>query len=237
MAKAMKFGSGKAKRYDEGGEIEVPEAGTGLKKETFKEAFKRARDRNAPDFEYNGKKYTTEYKEEKAARKAAALDKKPNESAAETARLSRAGRTESKSKAKAKDEDDISAPGTKIGSPTKSAAMESRGKAGSAGRIEPHFSQIKDVNPRSQISGPKSRGGGGGGGGGSRQLMLGSELDPKATMRSNRGPRDDDESRFADEGNPNFKRGGKVKKMASGGMARSASARADGCAIRGKTRA
>ena len=56
-----------------------------------------------------------------------------------------------------------------------------------------------------------------------------------------------DEARFADEGNPNFKRGGKVKakskmsyggkvkKMASGG--RSASARADGCAIRGKTRA
>lgn len=56
-----------------------------------------------------------------------------------------------------------------------------------------------------------------------------------------------DQARFADEGNPNFKRGGKVKpkakmsyggkvkKMASGG--KSASARADGCAIRGKTRA
>jgi hypothetical protein len=44
-----------------------------------------------------------------------------------------------------------------------------------------------------------------------------------------------DEARFADEGNPNYKRGGKVKKMASGG--KSASARADGCAIRGKTRA
>jgi hypothetical protein len=44
-----------------------------------------------------------------------------------------------------------------------------------------------------------------------------------------------DQARFADEGNPNYKRGGKVKKMASGG--KSASARADGCAIRGKTRA
>jgi len=54
-----------------------------------------------------------------------------------------------------------------------------------------------------------------------------------------------DEARFADEGNPNYRRGGKVKakmsyggkvkKMASGG--KSASARADGCAIRGKTRA
>lgn len=58
-----------------------------------------------------------------------------------------------------------------------------------------------------------------------------------------------DQSRFADEGNPNFKRGGKVKakakmcyggkvkKMSTGGKAKSASARADGCAIRGKTRA
>jgi hypothetical protein len=58
-----------------------------------------------------------------------------------------------------------------------------------------------------------------------------------------------DQARFADEGNPNYKRGGKVKakskmsyggkvkKMASGGKAKSASARADGCAIRGKTRA
>jgi hypothetical protein len=50
-------------------------------------------------------------------------------------------------------------------------------------------------------------------------------------------PSNADESRFADEGNPNYKRGGKVKKMASGGKAKSASARADGCAIRGKTRA
>jgi hypothetical protein len=34
-----------------------------------------------------------------------------------------------------------------------------------------------------------------------------------------------------------FKKGGSVKKMASGGRVKSASARADGCAIRGKTRA
>jgi len=56
-----------------------------------------------------------------------------------------------------------------------------------------------------------------------------------------------DEARFADEGNPNYRRGGKVKakmsyggkvkKMSTGGKAKSASARADGCAIRGKTRA
>ena len=34
-----------------------------------------------------------------------------------------------------------------------------------------------------------------------------------------------------------FKKGGKIKKMASGGKVKSASSRADGCAIRGKTRA
>ena len=34
-----------------------------------------------------------------------------------------------------------------------------------------------------------------------------------------------------------LKKGGKIKKMASGGKVKSASARADGCAIRGKTRA
>lgn len=40
-------------------------------------------------------------------------------------------------------------------------------------------------------------------------------------------------SRFADEGNPNFKRGGKVKKMAKGGMVK---CRGDGIAQRGKTK-
>jgi hypothetical protein len=34
-----------------------------------------------------------------------------------------------------------------------------------------------------------------------------------------------------------MKKGGAVKKMASGGKVKSASSRADGCAIRGKTRA
>ena len=39
------------------------------------------------------------------------------------------------------------------------------------------------------------------------------------------------------EAEGNYKKGGSVKKMASGGKVKSASARADGCAIRGKTRA
>lgn len=37
-------------------------------------------------------------------------------------------------------------------------------------------------------------------------------------------------------GMPGMKKGGKVKKMAAGGSTKSASARADGCAQRGKTR-
>jgi hypothetical protein len=42
---------------------------------------------------------------------------------------------------------------------------------------------------------------------------------------------------YADEDLAGMKKGGKVKKMAGGGMTKSASARADGIAIRGKTRA
>lgn len=56
----------------------------------------------------------------------------------------------------------------------------------------------------------------------------------KSVNRSGR-ERTPEEARYADEGNPNFKRGGKVKKYASGGMV-GASRRADGIAKRGKTK-
>ena len=136
---------------------------------------------------------------------------------------------------------------------SKAPAIKGKEPAAPRERIEPHMGELKDINPRKpadtsprklnmsnfpRLSGPRGGGGGGGGGGsGTRQLMLGSDLDPKALMRENRSPRDDDESRFADEGNPNFKRGGKVKKYAKGGsVSSSASKRADGCATKGKTR-
>lgn len=58
----------------------------------------------------------------------------------------------------------------------------------------------------------------------------------KYEERMRREPaRDADEMRMADEGGPNFKRGGKVKRYAGGGAV-SASRRADGIAQRGKTR-
>lgn len=191
----------KMRKFSDGGE-------TGLQKETFGEAFKRNRAKGEKTFEFNGKKYTTETKEEAAGRKSADLDKKPNESAAETARLSRVPKASS-------------------------AEMESRSKREKEQAVE-------SVNPEDYI----------GVGAALKALpKLAARVATKAAPKSaakrvepdlanpKRAPRDMDESRFADEGNPNFKRGGKVKKMASGGKVRSASSRADGCAIRGKTRA
>jgi hypothetical protein len=56
------------------------------------------------------------------------------------------------------------------------------------------------------------------------------------TRPQKQAARDMDESRFADEGNPNFRKGGATKAFAKGGSVSSASKRADGIAQRGKTR-
>ena len=223
MAKAMKFGSGKVKRYYQGGtatastSIPVPEKGTGLKKETFKEAFRRARNRKAPDFEYNGETFSTEYKEEKAAREA----KEKAEEDAKERRMSSIGDKYRADKTKQSQNQVPKA---------SSAEMERRGKREKEQAIE-------SVNPEYYL----------GVGAAAKALpklvaRAVTKTTPKAVSKRvepnmaspKRTPKDADEARFADEGNPNFKRGGKVKKMASGG---SASKRADGCAIRGKTRA
>ena len=182
----------KMRKFSDGG-------GTGLKKETFGEAFKRNRARGEKTFEWNGKKYTTETKEDVAKKSA------PDESAAETARLRQVPKASS-------------------------AEMERRGKREKEQAIE-------SVNPEDYA----------GVGAAAKALpklvaRAVAKTTPKAVSKRvepsmaspKRTPKDADEARFADEGNPNFKRGGKVKKMASGG---SASKRADGCAIRGKTRA
>lgn len=57
----------------------------------------------------------------------------------------------------------------------------------------------------------------------------------KAEPKEREAPRDVEEARMADEGGPNFRKGGAIKKYASGGSV-SASRRADGIAQRGKTR-
>ena len=61
---------------------------------------------------------------------------------------------------------------------------------------------------------PRVKGGGGGGDSDTREMQLGSELDPKAMMR----------------------RTGRYSSFAKGGKVKSASARADGIAKRGKTK-
>lgn len=182
----------KMRKFSDGG-------GTGLKKETFGEAFKRNRARGEKTFEWNGKKYTTETKEDVAKKSA------PDESSAETARLRQVPKASS-------------------------AEMERRTKREKEQAVE-------SVNPEDYV----------GIGAVAKALpklaaRAAAKTAPKAASKRvepsmaspKRTPKDADEARFADEGNPNFKRGGKVKKMASGG---SASKRADGCAIRGKTRA
>jgi translation initiation factor IF-2 len=61
----------KTKRFYVGGiALAAPEEGAGLQKETRDEAFARARRNKEKTFEYDGKTFTTEYKEEKAAREA-----------------------------------------------------------------------------------------------------------------------------------------------------------------------
>ena len=233
MAKAMKFGSGKAKRYNEGGALEVPEKGTGLKKETRGEAFNRARRTGEKTFEFEGKKYTTETKEEKDAREAAALAKKPDESTAETARLSRASKTEAKPKTEGKKEQDDSVPFmkrpikpeyTKEVNDALKVAMGASGTSKAYSTVRKGVAALKEkisnLAAKKKATPPVKR-----------------EPTYESPAEAARRPRSREEETFADEGNPNFKRGGKVKKMASGGMARSASSRADGCAIRGKTRA
>jgi len=62
----------KMKKYngEEGSAVEseslpIPEEGTGLKEETFGDAFKRARANGEKTFEFKGKKYTTETADDK----------------------------------------------------------------------------------------------------------------------------------------------------------------------------
>ena len=236
------------KKFSEGGEI--PD----FSRLTFKEAFAAAR--GGPGvktpmnktFTWNGKTYNTDIAADKS--KASPKPEPKTEAKAETKAESKA---ESKSESKpAPKVEDFSAAGNKLTYGTsKAPAIKGKEPAATRERIEPHMGDLKDINPRKpadtstkrlgvsnapRLGGRGSGGGGGGGGSGTRQLMLGSDLDPKTLMRENRSPRDDDESRFADEGNPNFKRGGKVKKYAKGGSVGSASKRADGIATKGKTR-
>lgn len=242
------------KKFSEGGDIAKSESYTAepdsfvgpkiSSQESFRRKFASERAKGKKTFEWNGKTYTTELASEKAKRVA----KPASETAAPATTSAKASTSESKAETKSTPKvEEFSAAGTRsvpLDSSSKVAAKEAKVKPFNdyLNRNEPHISDLKDINPRKPAdTSPRrltmnnfprltGRGGGGGGGSGARQLMLGSDLDPKALMRDNQTRRDD-------EDNPNFKRGGKVKKYAKGGsVSSSASKRADGIATKGKTR-
>jgi hypothetical protein len=226
MAKAMKFGSGKAKRYYQGGtatastSMPVPEEGTGLQKETRDEAFARARRNKEKTFEYDGKTFTTEYKEEKAAREA----KEKAKEDAEERRNSGIGDKYRAEKARVTalrpSDDEIKDIKAKQAGVTalRSSDKEIKDiKAKQAGRRKlPDPKYTKEINDALTM--------------GLQGGILSKEI-PKA-LRNLRTPKE-----VAERIEPTYKKGGKVKKMASGGKVRSASSRGDGIAQRGKTRA
>lgn len=243
----------KMKKFSDGGE--VPD----FSRLTFKEAFAAARKSptDKGEFTWNGKRYNTDLAEDKPAVKAKTVKTTgPDESAAETARLSRAAKPVSAEPAKtssSSSKSDSSELGTLAGAGAAAllgaAAAASRRNASPdiSARKEPHSSPMKDINPRTvrqigsnapRLGGVRGGGGGGGGGGNSRELMLGSDLEVRGVRDAmNKEILGDYNSRSGDSGNTSYKRGGKVSKHAKGGSVKSsASKRADGCAVRGKTK-
>lgn len=200
---------------------------TGLKKENFKEAFARNRRMGEKTFEFQGKKYTTDiaekkkdsgYKMDRSPMRTSSQEF-PNRMPAASAEEMEARPARERAQALEGSHPEamlIGGPAAKLAAravmggkaakevkeriePTMGKAAKQEGKAskGSKGRSEPYMSDTARMEAR------------------------GNAKDAK------RAPRDDDESRMADEGGPNFKRGGKVS---------SASSRGDGCAVRGKTK-
>ena len=243
MAKAM---SKKTRRFDEGGST-TPD----FSRLTFKEAFQAARGGpNATEpmnktFMWNGTKYSTKTDEGKKGPisipgKIGSMDKGIPVSSSKKAEKTSANLDSGASSAKPKLSDEV---GNLTSAVEKRAKYEKniRDKAFKK-RLEEEDKPVEGVHPEmllpfgrvakgiaSLASMAKS----------SKKPVETKKREPTMESREEvaRRPKDMEESRMADEGGPNYKRGGKVKKMASGGSTRSASSRADGCAIRGKTRA
>lgn len=261
MAKAKKFGTGRAKRYDEGGDIEVPEEGTGLKKESFGDAFKRNRARGEKTFEFNGKKYTTEVKGEAASKpKSSVTAMRPTDedvssvkakqaaaSGPTDAEISRIKGLQANAKESRSDRllreatDDAkkasSDPALLLATPMGAAAntakslvskgMQRFGQRNTSKiveRIEPKWAAPTATKAEEFAAGQTRK-----------EAAKGAEQ--RAVESQRNAARREAERTGEGRDYSEYKKGGKVKKMASGGKTRSASSRADGCAIRGKTRA
>ena len=199
------------------------ESYTSPRKASFGEAFSEARRAGSKTFEFGGKRYTTELSSEKKSARSTAPT--PDESAAETARLARQAKITDSSK----DSEGSSgyavpaAIGTgaaaalakmAMGRGEKKESLSDRVKAREAGKSQSGSTVGK--MPGSSLSDPYS-------------MQLGSDLDVKRTLRGNK-------RMGMDSRDTEFKKGGKIKKMASGGKSSTASSRADGIAQRGKTR-
>jgi len=174
---------------------------------TFQKAFKEARENGETEFEFGGKKYNTKYKEEV--------------------------KTSAKPAAPAKDASNFSNEGRSSAAPAKSSAMPDtyRDLSGKVKVREP-------VKPRSEYEfGPQNI---------KRNLLnapsdiasglktagsaVGDYLGKTFTMEGREQTEKERKEKLG------MKRGGSVKKMASGGNVSSASKRADGIAQKGKTR-
>lgn len=192
-------------------------------RENFGEAFSAARRSGAKSFEFGGKRYTTEMASEKKRVRSTAPT--PDESAAETSRLARQAKmTESSRDSEGSSGYAVPAAiGTgaaaalakmAMGRGEKKESLSDRVKAREAGKSQSGSTVGK--MPGSSLSDPYS-------------MQLGSDLDVKRTLRGNK-------RMGMDSRDTEFKKGGKIKKMASGGKSSTASSRADGIAQRGKTR-
>ena len=197
----------RAKRFDEGGDVEPEKSkmykaepaqeSTGLKKESFKEAFARSKKSGDKTFEFNGKKYTTETAKPKASG--------PDESSAETGRLTRAAATRPAAEPGLEEshpEDMLGGMGLKAAARVAKTVVQ----AGERKAAQKATESLAAANRREALK---------------ESARSGTRAGQRAS---------EDAADMGRMGSDYMKKGGKVK-------ARSASSRADGCAIRGKTRA
>jgi hypothetical protein len=170
----------------------------------FEKEFKAARDRGAKDFEFNGKSYNTKLKDDSAPA----------------------------SKTSSKTEEEKSSTGSDSASKNLGSAVGSR-------KVQPDFtpgkvpsSEQASANRAAVVDTAKSVAGSIGDY--VRNFKTPAERrSEEAKNPTPKAPKSDDTNEDALSSGSAMKRGGSVKKMASGGMA---SSRADGIAQRGKTR-
>jgi len=226
---------------------------------TFKEAFAEARSEGRKTFEWNGEKYTTKLKE-KEKEKEKEKDKGPDQSEAETKRLSRKSEEASKEDRKPTNRGGAAALASAgvglgaaalLGGMRKSEEQRKEREMEKASGRERSRSPVRNITPEEAAfeneGGRAFRKGGitkyatGGLTPAQRKALMEEKVaPPRGTTKQNADifregmkPPVDDDMGSAQPGQP----GQPAKKKAKGGSIKSASARADGCCIRGKTRA